>query len=279
MIFSVLAQMFEFSFLVNAFIVGALISLCAALLGVSLVLKRFAMIGDGLSHVGFGVMAVAMAANLAPLIISIPLVILAAFFLLQLNESSKIKGDSAIALISSTSLALGIIVMSLSAGSSIDTCNFMFGSILSVTKIESILSIILALIILALYFLFYNHIFCLTFDESFAKASGIKTSLFNMILAALTAIMIVLGMKMMGTLLISSLIVFPCLTSTHVCKTFKSLVISSGVISVFCFITGMIVSYLFETPTGATIVSLNALLFFIFYIISIIKKSIFKKVF
>ncbi|MGL4987134.1 MAG: metal ABC transporter permease [Treponemataceae bacterium] len=275
MIFSVIMEMFAFSFLMRAFIVGVLISLCAGLLGVTLVLKRFAMIGDGLSHVGFGTMSIAVAFNFAPLAVSIPVVIFSAFFLLRLKESSKIKGDSAIALVSSTALAVGITVMSVFAGSSVDACNFMFGSILSVTKIESILSIVLASIIILLYFLFYNHIFTISFDESFAKATGVNTNFFNTILACLTAFMIVLGMKMMGTLLISSLIVFPCSTSMHVCKTFKALIISSGIIAVLCFLCGMIASYIFEIPTGAAIVCLNAIVFIIFYIIASLKKRIF----
>ena len=208
-----LMEMFSYTFLIRAVVVGLLVSLCAALLGVSLVLKRYAMIGDGLSHVGFGTLAIATAMNAAPLTVSIPIVLLAAFFLLRISENSKIKGDAAIALISTSSLAIGVVVISLTTGMNTDVCNYMFGSILAMSRNDVTLSIALAIVVLILYVLFYNKIFAVTFDETFAQATGVKTGFYNMLIAFLTAITIVLGMRMMGALLITSLIIFPALTS------------------------------------------------------------------
>ena len=261
---NLLLEMFSYTFLVRAVIVGLLVSLCAALLGVSLVLKRYSMIGDGLSHVGFGTLAIATAMNAAPLTVSIPIVVLAAFFLLRISENSKIKGDAAIALISTSSLAIGVVVISLTTGMNTDVCNYMFGSILAMSKDDVRLSIALAIVVFTLFVLFYNKIFAITFDESFAKATGTKTELYNMLIAFLTAITIVLGMRMMGALLISSLIIFPALTSMRTCKKFKSVTICSAVVSVICFFIGVVISYIYATPTGASVVIINIIVFLIF---------------
>lgn len=266
-----IAELFSYPFIVRAVIVGTLVSLCASLLGVSLVLKRYSMIGDGLSHVGFGALAVATAMNVAPLTVSVPVVMLAAFLLLRISETkgTKIKGDAAIALISTSSLALGVIVVSLTTGLNTDVCNYMFGSILAMSKSDVTLSIVLSVAVLILFVVFYNKIFAVTFDETFAKAVGIKTNLYNMLLALLTAITIVLGMRMMGVLLISSLIIFPALTSMRLCKKFKTVTISSAVISVICFFIGIVISYQFATPTGASIVVVNIAAFITYWLISL----------
>ena len=269
-----LIEMFSYTFLVRAVIVGLLVSLCAALLGVSLVLKRYSMIGDGLSHVGFGTLAIATAMNAAPLSVSIPIVVLAAFFLLRLSENIKIKGDAAIALISTSSLAIGVVVISLTTGMNTDVCNYMFGSILAMSKDDVALSIVLAIVVLILFLLFYNKIFAVTFDENFARATGVKTNIYNMLIAFLTAITIVLGMRMMGALLISSLIIFPALTSMRVCKTFKSVTICSALVSILCFFIGVVGSYLYATPTGASVVIINIVGFFLFWGISIMKGKV-----
>ncbi|MDR3071924.1 MAG: metal ABC transporter permease, partial [Clostridiales Family XIII bacterium] len=184
-----LKELFSFDFIIRALIVGILVSLCASLLGVSLVLKRYSMIGDGLSHVGFGTLAIAMSLNLAPLEVSIPLVLFAAFLLLRISENSKIKGDAAIALISSSSLAIGVVVISLTVGMNADVCNYMFGSILAMKKSDLYLSVAVAILVLILFVFFYNRIFAVTFDEGFAKATGTKTGLYNMLIAFLTALM------------------------------------------------------------------------------------------
>jgi zinc transport system permease protein len=262
----VLLEMFSFAFLVRAFIVGALVSLCAALLGVSLVLKRYSMIGDGLSHVGFGSLAIATALNAAPLIVAIPIVVAAAFLLLRMSENSKIKGDAAIALISTGSLAIGVVIISQTTGMNTDVCNYLFGSILAMAKADVYLSIALSVVVLVLFILFYNKLFIITFDETFAKASGIKTGLYNMLIAFLTALTIVLGMRMMGAMLISSLIIFPALSSMRIFKKFKSVTICAAIISIMCFFIGVIISYLYATPTGASVVTINIIVFILFWL-------------
>ncbi|MDR3208090.1 MAG: metal ABC transporter permease [Oscillospiraceae bacterium] len=262
--FDLLGEMFSYTFIVHAVVVGLLVSLCAALLGVSLVLKRYAMIGDGLSHVGFGTLALATAMNAAPLTVSIPIVVLAAFLLLRISENGKIKGDAAIALISTSSLAIGVVVISLTTGMNTDVCNYMFGSILAMNRDDVTLSVVLAAVVLTLFGLFYHKIFAVTFDETFARATGVKAGLYNMVIAFLTAITIVLGMRMMGALLISSLIIFPALTSMRLCKRFKSVSICTACVSVVCFLVGVMISYVKATPTGASVVLVNIAAFLLF---------------
>lgn len=253
-------EMLSYPFMIRAFIVGILVSLCSALLGVSLVLKRYSMIGDGLSHVGFGALAVAAALNATPLSIAIPVVILAAVLLLRVSGSSKIKGDAAIALISTSALAIGIMVISMTTGMNTDVYNYMFGSILAMSSQDVEMSVLLSMAVLVLYVFFYHKIFAITFDETFALATGVRANLYNTLIAVLTAVTIVLGMRMMGTLLISSLIIFPALTSMRVCRSFRSVTINSAIISVVCFCLGIAVSYFFATPAGASVVIVNLLM-------------------
>lgn len=264
--FDMFIELFSYAFIVRAIIVGILISVCSSLLGVPLVLKRYSMIGDGLSHVGFGALAVASALNTAPLKVAIPIVVFSAFLLLRINNSGKIKGDSAIAIISTSSLAAGVIILSLTNGMNTDVYNYMFGSILSMSNEDVVLSIILSSFVLILFVLFYNQIFSVTFDETFAKATGIKADIYNLILAVLTAVSVVLGMRMMGAMLISALIIFPAVTSMTVAKTYKSVTILSVIISVFCLLTGIVISYIYSLPTGASIVIVNFILYIIFNI-------------
>ena len=212
----IIVEMFSAPVLVRALIVGVLVSLCAALLGVSLVLKRYSMIGDGLSHVGFGALAVATVMNLAPMAVAIPVVILAAFLLLRLSSNGKIKGDAAIALISTSALAIGVMAVSMSSGMNVDINSYLFGSIISVSSGDVVTSVILALAVLMMFIFFYTKIFAITFDESFAKATGTNANLYNMLIALLTAVTIVIGMRLMGSMLISSLIIFPALCSMRV---------------------------------------------------------------
>lgn len=273
----VITEIFSHSFILKAVIVGLLVSLCASLLGVSLVLKRYSMIGDGLSHVGFGALALATALNIAPLTLSIPIVVVCAFLLLRISENSKIKGDSSIALISTSALAIGVIVISLSTGINTDVHNYMFGSILAMNDNDVILSIILSIIVLILFIVFYNKIFAVTFDENFSKATGLKSNRYNMIIALLTALTIVLGMRIMGSLLISSLIIFPSLTSMRVCKSFKSVVINSSIISVICFFVGLIASYIYDTPVGASVVLINIICFIIYSLFGLFIGKVGKK--
>jgi zinc transport system permease protein len=260
-LFGLIREMFSYPFMARAFVVGLMVSLCASLLGVSLVLKRYSMIGDGLSHVGFGALALAMALNTAPMAVAMPVVIAAAFLLLRISENSRIRGDAAIALISSSSLAIGVMIISMKTGMNADVCNYMFGSILSMSKSDVRLSVALSSLVLFLYIAFYNKIFAVTFDETFARATGVRAGAYNMLLAALSAVTIVLGMRMMGAMLISSLVIFPALSSMRVFGRFRQVVISSAVIAVVCFAAGIMVSYYYETPTGASVVCANIVVF------------------
>jgi len=271
--FNILSEMFAFTFLVRAFIVGSLVTMCASLLGVSLVLKRYSMIGNGLSNVGFGSLALATALNTAPLTVSIPVVLAAAVLLLRLSENSKIKGDAAVALISTSSLAVGVAIISQTSGMNTDVCNYLFGSILAMSKADVYLSVALSIIVLILFVIFYNKLFAITFDETFAKVSGINAGIYNMIIAFLTAITIVLGMRMMGALLISSLIIFPALSSMRLFRKFKSVTVCSAVISVLCFFVGIVISYVYAMPTGASIVLVNISVFVLFWITEILRTT------
>ena len=253
--------MFSYDFMVQAIVVGLLVTLCASLLGVSMVLKRYSMIGDGLSHVGFASLALASALNVAPLKVAVPVCIVAAFFLLRISSGSKIKGAQALAILCSGSLAVGVMILSLSSGMNTDINNYMFGSILSISEGDALLTKIIALIVIVLFIVFYNRIFAVTFDESFAKATGTRAGLYNMVLAILTAVTVVIGMRMMGALLISSLIIFPSLTSMRVCKTYRGVIITSVIVAVVSFIVGITISFAFSTPTGASIVCVNLVLF------------------
>ncbi|GKH46357.1 MULTISPECIES: metal ABC transporter permease [Anaerotruncus] len=259
-------ELFSYSFISRALVVGILVALCAALLGVSLVLKRYSMIGDGLSHVGFGALSVAMAMNVAPLAVSVPVVVIAAFLLLRISESSKIKGDAAIALIASSALAIGVIVTSLTTGMNTDVYGYMFGSILAMSGGDVVLSVALSAVVLLLFVCFYNKIFAVTFDEAFAQATGTNAKLYNMLIAFLTAITIVVGMRIMGAMLISSLIIFPALTSMRVCRSFKGVVVTSAAVSVVCFFAGIVGSFAFSTPAGASVVVANIAVFACFWL-------------
>lgn len=267
-----LTEMFSYNFIIRALIVGVLVSLCASLLGVTLVLKRYSMIGDGLSHVGFGALAIAASLNLAPLQVAVPVIVVAAFLLLRLSENSKINGDAAIAIIASTSLAIGVVCVSVS-GVNTDLNSYLFGSILATTNADAIMCGILAVIVIVIFAVFYNKIFAVTFDETFSRATGLKTGVYNTVIALLTALTIVIGMRIMGTLLISALIIFPALSSMRICKNFKSVIICSGVLSVCCFFVGMCLSYSLDTPTGASVVIINAVVFVILWIAETIKSK------
>ena len=269
--FNTVIEMLSYPFMTRAFLVGSLVALCSALLGVSLVLKRYSMIGDGLSHVGFGAMAIAAAMNAAPLTVAIPVVIVAAILLLRISGNAKIKGDAAIALISTTSLAVGVMVISLTTGMNTDIYNYMFGSILAMSAEDVKLSLVLSVFVLILFIVFYHKIFAITFDETFARATGVKAGVYNTLIAVLTAVTIVLGMRMMGALLISSLIIFPALTSMRVCRTFKSVIINAAVISVVCLIAGVTLSYVAATPAGASVVLANLVMMVLYTVVGAVK--------
>ena len=262
-----ISEMFAHGFIQRAFIGGVLVSLCAALLGVSLVLKRYSMIGDGLSHVSFGALSIAIALGFAPIKFSIPIVIIAAFFLLRLAENGKMKSDAAIAMVSASSLAIGVIVTSLTTGLSTDVCSYMFGSILAMSKDDVIFSVVLSVVVLIMFGFCYHRIFAVTFDESFSKATGVKVGMYNTLISIFTAVTVVLGIKMMGAMLISSLIIFPALTSMRVFKSFLSVTICSAILAIINFTAGLLCSYAFSIPAGASVVVANLCMFIIFCII------------
>jgi len=281
----------QYKFIQRALAVGALVSLCASLLGVTLVLKRYSMIGDGLSHVGFGALTVAMALGFVtpaslpaflpegiragvaglcaavagnPLPFTLVVVVLCAFLLLRISERSSMRGDSAIALISTSALAAGVLVTSMTSGMNVDVYNYMFGSILAMSASDVWLCVGLSAVVLVLFILFYPRIFAVTFDEPFARATGVRAGRYNLLIALLTALTVVVGMRMMGTLLISSLIIFPALSSMRVFSRFSAVTVSSAVISVACFFVGMMLSCVYSLPTGAAIVAVNLLVFIVF---------------
>ena len=258
---TLLLEMFTYPFIVRAFAAGVLLSLCAALLGVPLVLKRYSMIGDGLSHVSFGALSVALACGWAPLPVSIPVVIVAALGLLRMTERSRMGADAAIAVVSASSLAVGVIVTSLTTGMTTDVDSYMFGSILTMTQADVVLSALLCVGVLVLFVLFYHRLFAITFDESFSRATGVKVRLYNTLLSVLTALTIVLGMRMMGAMLISSLVIFPALSAMRVRKSFRGVVVLAGVLSVLGFCAGLTGSYLLSTPVGASVVVVDLLIF------------------
>lgn len=270
-------DIFNYSFMVNALVVGVLVAVCCALLGVVLVLKRFSMIGDGLAHVSFGALSVAAVLNFSmPLYFALPVVMIAAFFLLRITENSRINADAAIAVISSSALAIGVFFASIN-GTNINLQQYMFGSILSISSADIIVSVILSLVVIVMYVLFYNKIFAITFDESFSFATGIRTKLYNTVISMLTAVTIVIGMRLLGTLLISALIIFPALTSMRLCKRFVSVVVTSVLVSVFSVAGGLVTSFVCaDIPVSATIVIFNLALFVIFMVIALIVKVVSK---
>lgn len=277
-LFDTLVYYFSYPFVRYAMIVGLLIALCSSLLGVTLVLKRFSFIGDGLSHVAFGAMSVAIVVGLTnKMIIIIPVTVISAILLLRTGQNAKIKGDAAVAMISVGALAVGYMLInafSKSANVAGDVCSTLFGSqsILTLTKSEVWLCIAMAAVVIAVFVIFYNRIFAITFDENFAKATGVKADAFNLLIAVITALIIVLAMNLVGSLLISALIIFPALSAMALFRSFKKVIICSAVISVICAAAGLILSVLFSTPVGSTIVTADIVVFAVFRVISLIKE-------
>ena len=266
-IFAKLAMYMEFPFVRYAVIVGVLIALCSSLLGVTLVLKRFSFIGDGLSHVAFGALSVAAVLGMTNrMTVVLPITLVAAVLLLRAGKEAKIKGDAAIAMISVTSLAFGYLLMNLfsaSANVSGDVCSTLFGStsILTLTKQEVWLSVALSVVILLIFVLFYQKIFAVTFDEDFARAVGTNAGRYNLIIAVIVAVIIVLAMNLVGSLLISAFVIFPALSSMRLFHTFFSVTVCSAVLSVLCALSGILLSVLAGTPVGATVVAMDAAAF------------------
>ena len=268
--FQTLQYYFTFPFVRYALIVGVLIALCASLFGVTLVLKRFSFIGDGLSHVAFGALAVAAVFNLTDeMLLVLPVTVIAAILLLRSGQSAKLQGDAAIAVLSVGTLAIGYLLMNLfstSTNLSGDVCSTLFGStsILTLTQAEVWLCVVLSVVVIALFVVFYNRIFAVTFDEAFASATGLPASRYSLLIAVVVAVIIVLAMNLVGSLLISALIIFPALSAMRLFKSFKAVTLCAAVVSVVCAVAGILISILAGTPVGSTIVAVDLVVFALF---------------
>ena len=277
-IFELLGEYFSYEFVWFALIVGTLIALCSSLFGVVLVLKRFSFIGDGLSHVAFGALAIATVIGVTDnMLIVLPVTVICAILLLMTGQNSKIKGDAAIAMLSAGALAVGYLIMSVfstSGNVAGDVCSTLFGSfsIITLSRAEVVLCIVLSAIVIALFVLLYDRIFAVTFDESFASASGVRSSLYNLAIAVITAVIIVLAMNLVGSLLISALVIFPALSAMRIAKTFRRVVIWSAIISSLCAVVGIIVAILASTPVGPTVVLADIVAFLICLLVGKLKK-------
>lgn len=255
-----MAEFFEalqFPFMYRALIVGVLVSLCAALLGVVLVLKHYSLIGHGLGEVGFASLALAVALGMEPMTVAIPLVVVASFLIMYLSQRAGSSGEIAIAILSTAALSAGVLITSMSKGFNIDLSGYMFGSILAMTVSDVWLSVGLSALVLLVYGLLFNRLFTITYDEVYARATGINVTLYQFVISFLTAITVVLGMRMMGTMLISSLIIFPAIIARRLVGSFKAMVIVAAIVSVVCFFIGLCISFLFSLPTGASVVAVN----------------------
>lgn len=277
-IFELLGEYFSYEFVWFALIVGTLIALCSSLFGVVLVLKRFSFIGDGLSHVAFGALAIATVIGVTDnMLIVLPVTVICAILLLMTGQNSKIKGDAAIAMLSAGALAVGYLIMSVfstSGNVAGDVCSTLFGSfsIITLSRAEVVLCIVLSAIVIALFVLLYDRIFAVTFDESFASASGVRSSLYNLAIAVITAVIIVLAMNLVGSLLISALVIFPALSAMRIAKTFRRVVIWSAIISSLCAVVGIIVAILASTPVGPTVVLTDIVAFLLCLLVGKLKK-------
>jgi zinc transport system permease protein len=264
-------KLLSYAFVQRALIVGFLIAISSSFLGIFLVLRKYSMIGDGLAHVSFATVALALVLNESPLIISIPIVSLASLLILKLSEENRIGGDAAIGLIASTSLAIGVFITSISNGFSVDLSSYLFGSILIIAQSDVYLSLVLTVLIVSLVLVFYQDLFAMTYDLDYAKVSGRQTKRLNQLLSILTAITIVLGIRVVGTMLISSLIIFPTVSALRLSKGFKSTIIWAVIIAIISVMSGILISVTLDFPTGSSIVLINALLFGLISLITMVK--------
>ncbi|MEE1144906.1 MAG: metal ABC transporter permease [Acutalibacteraceae bacterium] len=277
--FETLVDYLSYPFVQYAVITGILISLCSSLFGVTLVLKRFSFIGDGLSHVAFGAVAIATVLNITNnMLVVLPVTILCAVLLLRAGDSSKIKGDAAIAMLSVGALALGYLLMNIFSTSSNvagDVCSTLFGStsILTLNSADVTLCVVISIIVIIGFIMFYNRIFAVTFDENFAKAGGMRTGAYNLLIAVIIAVIIVLAMNLVGSLLVSALVIFPALSAMRVFKSFRAVTVCAGVLAVICSTLGLLISIVLSTPVGATIVAVQVVAFALFCTVSKIKKG------
>lgn len=264
-------RLLSYAFVQRALIVGLLIAISSSFLGIFLVLRKYSMIGDGLAHVSFATVALALVLNQSPLIISIPIVSLASLLILKLSEENRIGGDAAIGLIASTSLAIGVFITSVSNGFSVDLSSYLFGSILIIAQSDVYLSLVLTVLIVSLVLVFYQDLFAMTYDLDYAKVSGRKTKRLNQLLSILTAITIVLGIRVVGTMLISSLIIFPTVSALRLSKGFKSTIVWAVIIAIISVMSGILISVTLDFPTGSSIVLINALLFGLISLVTMVK--------
>ncbi len=269
---SIIQEALSLGFIKMALIAGPLLAISCALLGGFLVLRRYSMIGDGLAHVSFATVAIGLALGTAPLALSIPLVMIASLGILKLSKSGSMDGDAAIGLLSSFSIALAVMIASVGDGFNIDLFSYLFGSIITITMQDVWLTVALFVVVTTVVITLYHDLFALTYDEEFARSNGVKTERYNKILVMLTAVTVVLGVRIVGTMLISSLIVIPTVTALQLRTGFKGMLLSAVAFSVFSVVMGIFLSYGFDLPTGATIVLLNFSLFIIFYILKHVRK-------
>lgn len=264
--FTDIQEALQFAFIQRALIAGCFVALCCAFLGIFLVLKRFALIGEGLAHISFATIAIGLLVNVTPIFVSLPLVVLAALLILRLTEKSLVHGDAAIGLLSATGVAVGVLIASVAGGFNVDLFSYLFGNILSVSKIEVFLSVGLSLIIMGTVRFFYHDLFAVTFDQDHAQISGIRTGLVNKMLVILTALTVVLGIKVVGTMLVSSLIIFPAASALMVARNFKSAILLATLFAVVSVMVGIFVSYIWNLPSGATIVCVNFVIFVVVFV-------------
>ena len=269
---NMIVDLLNYPFMQRAIVCGIAITFCSALIGVILVLKNYSMIGHGLGEVGFAALSLALVFNLPEMYVAIPVVIIASFIILLISQKKGASGDVTIALVSTAALAFGVIITSISKGFNMDVYNYMFGSILSMTVQDMVISVILSIILATVYAFFYNRLFMISFDEKFAKVSGISVTFYQFLISLITAIVVVLGMRMMGTLLISSLIVFPAIIARKITNSFRNMVICSVVISIMCFLFGLLLSFFLKLPTGACIVGV----YVVEYLLAIVYSKICK---
>ncbi len=255
-------ELFTYPFVIRAILAGCLLSICAAVLGVILVLKHYSLIGHGLSEIGFAALSISAAFGLSPVIISTPAIILASFVILFVSQKYKVAGDTAIAIASSSALALGVLVTSMT-GTNSNAYTWLFGSVLALNDLDVILAVILSLTVIITFTIFYNRLFLISYNEEYAKSLGIKTGIYHFVISIMTALVVVSGMRIMGTLLISSIIILPAVSARNISHGFFKLVINSAIISFACFVTGLLSSFVFNISTGACIVLINALVLMI----------------
>lgn len=264
-IFQQLQEALRYAFIQRAIIAGCFMAVGCSFLGVFLVLRRFSLIGDGLAHVSFATVAIALLLHAQPMVVSVPLVSLASLVILKLNERARVHGDAAIGLVSSLGIALGVIIASTAGGFNVDLFSYLFGNILSVSTFETWMTVVISLSVAAVVMLFYHDLFAITFDEDYAQVSGVKVQAVNKILILLTSLVVVLGIKIVGTMLVSSMIILPAISALQVVRSFRSVIVLAGVLAVFSVVVGIFISYLLDLPSGATIVIVNFISFVVLF--------------